>query len=176
MTHLPFMARFTAWANERLYACVAGVPEETYRRDCGLFFKSIHGTLNHILVVDRMWIRRIEGAAHGLKSLDEVLYDDLAELRAAQRDENARLIALVGDLTAEDLTQPIRYTRMIGTGEEEARCDHVLLTLFNHQTYHRGQVTAALTQAGVEPPPLDIGFYTEDVGLSGDPGTVKAGA
>ena len=63
---------------------------------------------------------------------------------------------------------------MIGTGQEEARCDHVLLTLFNHQTYHRGQVTAALTQAGISTPPLDIGFYTEETGQSGDPGTLKS--
>ncbi len=176
MTHFPFMARFNAWANARLYGCVADLPDEVYRRDCGLFFGSIHGTLNHILVVDRMWTRRLEGMDHGLSSLDQILYDDFAGLRTAQKDENARLIELADSLTAQELARPLRYRRMIGTGIEEARRDHVLLTLFNHQTYHRGQVTAALTQAGVTPPPLDIGFYTEETGQSGDPGTVKTGA
>ena len=175
MTHFSFMARFNAWANARLYACTADLPDEVYRCDCGLFFGSIHGTLNHILVVDRMWTRRIEGVDHGLNSLDQILYGEFAGLRAAQRDENARLIELADSLTAQELARPLRYQRMIGTGMEEARLDHVLLTLFNHQTHHRGQVTAALTQAGVTPPPLDIGFYTEETGQSGDPGTVKAG-
>ena len=176
MTHFPFMARFNAWANARLYVCVAELPVEVYRRDCGLFFKSIHGTLNHILVVDRLWTRRIEAVDHGLKSLDQILFDEFAELRKAQRDENARLIELTDGLTAQELSRPLRYRRMIGTGMEEARTDHVLLTILNHQTYHRGQVTAALTQAGVTPPPLDVGVYTEETGQSGDPGSVKAGA
>ena len=158
MTHFSFMARFTAWANERLYGCVADLPDEFYHRDCGLFFGSIHGTLNHILVVDRMWTRRMEGVDHGLKSLDQILYGDFASLRAAQMDENARLIALADGLTAERLQQPLQYRRMIGTGQEEARRDHVLLTLFNHQTHHRGQLTTLLSQMGLDPGVTDLAF------------------
>jgi uncharacterized damage-inducible protein DinB len=53
----------------------------------------------------------------------------------------------------------VRYRRIIGSGEAETRCDHILITLFNHQTHHRGQVHAALTQCGIEPPPLDVVFF-----------------
>ena len=173
MHHFPFMARFTQWANARLYDCVAELPDEVYRRDCGLFFGSIHRTLNHILVVDRLWTRRIEGVAHGIQSLDQVLHEDFAELRAAQARENEHLIALAEALTPERLEAPVRYRRMVGDGTGEVRAGHILATLFNHQTHHRGHVTAALSQAGVAPPPLDIIFYTDEAGLSGPPGTVK---
>jgi uncharacterized damage-inducible protein DinB len=46
------------------------------------------------------------------------------------------------------------------------RCDHILLTLFNHQTHHRGQVHVLLTQAGIVPPPLDVVFFLEEIGFS----------
>ena len=46
---LALMARYHGWATERLLASVEPMPEEAYRRPCGLFFQSVHGTLNHLL-------------------------------------------------------------------------------------------------------------------------------
>jgi uncharacterized damage-inducible protein DinB len=37
------------------------------------------------------------------------------------------------------------------------------MTLFNHQTHHRGQVHTLLTQQGIIPPPLDIIYFLEDM-------------
>ena len=172
MNHLPLMARFSAWVNDRLYASVAELPEDAYRANRGALFGSVHHTLNHILVVDRLWAGRIEGAAHGIHALDQILYDDFAELRAARREEDRRLISLVDRLDEYQLQAPVRYTRIIGEGEEEIRCGHFLITLFNHQTHHRGQVHALLTQAGITPLPLDVGFFLEEIGESGPPGTI----
>ncbi len=166
MNQYRLMARFNAWANERLFATVAGLGEAAYRADSGLFFGSIHATLNHLLVVDRMWMGRIEAVDHGVTSLDQVAFEDLEALSAARVVEDARLIGLVDGLDETALLAPVRYSRIIGEGEQVTRSDHILLTLFNHQTHHRGQVTAALTQAGIEPPPLDVIFYLEEVGLS----------
>lgn len=56
----------------------------------------------------------------------------------------------------------MRYRRIIGSVEGQTRCSHILITLFNHQTHHRGQVHAALTQSGIEPPPLDVVFFLDE--------------
>jgi uncharacterized damage-inducible protein DinB len=172
MTHFQLLAGFNGWVNERLYACIAGVPEDVYRSDRKAYFGSIHRTLNHLLVVDRLWAGRIEGIDRGIRALDQILYDDFASLWAARREEDARLIDLVDRLDEERLRQPVRYERIIGTGLEEARAGDILLTLFNHQTHHRGQIHALLTQADVAPPPLDVIFYLEVSGQAGPPGTV----
>ena len=152
MHHFPLMARFNEWANARLYDCVARLPQADYQRDAGIFFGSIHTTLNHLLLVDRLWCSRIEETEHGFTSLTEILYKDLDSLRAAQVAEDARIIALADRLTPEDMGRPVRYRRMIGSGMEETRIGHILATLFNHQTHHRGHVTAVVSQCGVEPP------------------------
>ena len=174
MDHLPLMGRFNAWVNERLYGAVAGLPQAAYRHDRKAFFGSIHNTLNHLLVVDRLWLGRIEGVEHGIEALDQILYDDFASLRAARRDEDRRLIELVDGLSEERLRAPVQYRRIIGEGLEEARAGHILITLFNHQTHHRGQVHAMLTQAGVVPPPLDVLVFLDELGESGPPGTIAS--
>ena len=173
MDHFPLMARFNAWVNERLYGAVEGLPEDAYRADRKAFFGSIHRTLNHLLVVDRLWTRRIEGVDHGIRALDQILYDDFDALRAARREEDRHLIELVDGLDEARLRRPVRYRRMIGEGEEEARAGHILLTLFNHQTHHRGQVHALLTQMDVIPPPLDVIFFLDEIGAAGPPGTLE---
>ena len=172
MTHFQLLARFNGWVNERLYACVEVLPDHLYRSDRKAYFGSIHRTLNHLLAVDRLWTGRIEGIDRGIRALDQILYHDFASLWAARREEDARLIDLVDRLDEERLRQPVRYNRIIGTGLEEARAGDILLTLFNHQTHHRGQVHALLTQADVAPPPLDVIFYLEATGQAGPPGTV----
>ena len=174
MDHIPLMARFNEWVNRRVYGAVTELPEAAYRADEGLFFGSVHNTLNHILVVDRMWTARIEGVAHGISSLKQKLHDDFDALRAARAEEDGRFVRLVDGMDAAALDRLVRYTRMIGTGEEEMRTAHILLTLFNHQTHHRGQVTVVLTRHGIEYPPLDVAFFLDDAGLAGPPGTLSA--
>jgi uncharacterized damage-inducible protein DinB len=166
VNNLALMARFNAWVNERLYDCVARLSDAAYREDRKAYFGSIRNTLNHLLVVDRLWTNRIRGRAHGVKSLDEILYDDFESLRAARRAEDAALIDLVDSLSEEELQSPVTYGRIIGAGSHTTRCDHILITLFNHQTHHRGQVHAMLTQQGIEPPPLDVIYFLEERGRS----------
>ena len=165
MNNIQLMARFNAWANGRLYGVVSGLAEAAYLEDRGAFFGSIHNTLNHLLVVDRLWTGRIEGVDHGITALDQTLYDDLAALWAARKDEDAHLIALVDGL-GERLQAPVGYTRIAGPGAQETRCDHILITLYNHQTHHRGQVHAMLTQAGAVIPPLDVIYFLDELGPS----------
>ncbi len=166
MNNIALMARFNAWVNERVYGCVAGLSDTAYREDRKAYFGSIHNTLNHLLVVDRLWTHRIKGTDHGIESLDQVLHGDFESLRAARQAEDAALIELVDSLSEDELQGPVTYRRMIGDGSHTTRRDHILITLFNHQTHHRGQIHAMLTQQGIDPPPLDVIYFLEEQGLS----------
>ncbi len=156
MNNIALMARFNAWANDRLYGCVAGISDAAYREDRKAYFGSIHNTLNHLLVIDRAWTSRIKGVDHGIKSLDQILYDDFETLRAARKIEDAALIELVDGLSDEELLRPVTYRPMSLEGSFTNRCDRIQITLFNHQTHHRGQIHAMLTQQGIDLPPLDV--------------------
>lgn len=164
---LQVMARYNRWANRRLYECVATLDDETYRQDRDAFFGSIHATLNHILVGDRVWTCRLVGEYSGIKSLDQILHESFEELRIARQTMDEQLIATVDRLAAgEDggLDKEVRY-RTVSDGEKHTSpAHHIFLTLFNHQTHHRGQVHCMLTQSGVnDPPALDVIFMLRDM-------------
>ncbi len=165
MNNIALMARFNAWVNQRVYGCVAGLSDADYRKDRKAYFGSIHNTLNHLLVVDRTWTCRIKGIDHGIESLDQILHDDFAPLRAAREAEDAALIELVDGLSDQELRSPVTYSFLGGGGGHSNRRDHILITLFNHQTHHRGQIHAMLTQQDIDPPPLDVIYFLAEADL-----------
>ena len=156
-------ARYNQWANQRLYAACARLPEAEYAKPRQCFFGSIHNTLNHLLVGDRIWLGRFEGKDAGIKALDQILYDDFAALRAAREAEDARIIEITDRLADGALGAMLAYRNMKGE-PYETRLDWVLAHFFNHQTHHRGQVHDMLSQTTVAPPPLDLIFYLREVG------------
>src|SRR6185437_16921580 len=88
-------AGYNAWCNERLYEVAAQVADADYRADRGVFFRSLHGTLNHLLVGDRIWMRRFTGAGELPPSLDAILYDDFEALRAARAGEDVKIVRYI---------------------------------------------------------------------------------
>ena len=158
------LAAYTAWANRRLYDACAALPEAEYRKDRKAFFGSLHGTLNHILVGDRIWLGRITGEPAAIKSLDQILYDDFAALRAARETEDARMATIIAPLSDADLGQVLSYKTLSAPQTDMATPLHLVLGhMFNHATHHRGQAHGLLSQAGVAPPSLDLIFYLRDV-------------
>ena len=90
-THFVKMAGYNAWANTRLYAEAHSLPDESYRKNVGAFFGSLHGTLNHLLVTDRIWMRRLTGVGDHPEKLNAILFDDLSALERARREEDDRI-------------------------------------------------------------------------------------
>ena len=79
--HFGMMARYNAWANSRLYAEARSLSVESYRKNVGAFFGSLHGTLNHLLVTDRIWMRRFTGEGEHPAQLNAIMFDDLPSLQ-----------------------------------------------------------------------------------------------
>lgn len=155
-THLRTMATYNGWANRRLYAAAATLPDAAYRQTAGAYFGSLHGTLNHLLVADRIWLRRLTGVGDAPDRMDAILADRLEELRLVCEAENARVQAYVSSLSAVELDASFDYATTSGARQCQPRWT-ALVHLFNHQTHHRGQAHAILTRLGMEdPPPLDL--------------------
>ncbi len=161
--HVRLMARYNQWMNQKVYDTAAKLPDEALREDRGAFFGSVIGTLNHLMVGDLIWLQRLSvlpvayasfEKARGLEkptALDRLLFDSFAELASRREELDELIIRLCGDLSEEDLAQPLPYQNM--AGEDFVRAfGSLLLHMFNHQTHHRGQVTTLLSQQG-----LDVG-------------------
>jgi uncharacterized damage-inducible protein DinB len=154
--HFATLARYDLWATRRLFEHVDALPEADYRRDAGLFFRSVHGTLNHLLVAEHeLWRRRFaEGVSPRLK-LDAELEPDRERLRERLIDGAAAWQPLIESWPEDRLDGVLAYTSTQGVAMRlpfAATLAHV----FNHGTHHRGQVTAALTATGHACPELDL--------------------
>lgn len=161
--HFTMLARYNAWANARLYDAAEGMGAD-YDRDAGAFFDSMHGTLSHVLVADRIWLRRLTGEGPEPARLDERPYDDLASLRAARMEEDERIAAYIASLDDEALSGSFTYTPVTTPEPVSSRRAPVLTHLFNHQTHHRGQAHAILTSLGQEAPALDLIYFSREAG------------
>ena len=159
------LARYNAWANRRLYDACAALQEAEYMKPRPAFFGSIHGTLNHLLVGDRIWMARLERKPNPKITLDQILYGDLVALRIARQAEDGRLINVVGGIAERSLDQPLAYANMTGK-RHQTPLRMVLGHLFNHQTHHRGQVHGLLSQTAVAPPSLDLIVYLRESAAS----------
>lgn len=152
--HFDQLAEYNRWANRRVYNDAATLTDEGRKRAVGLFFTSLHGTLNHMLVTDYIWMRRFTGEGPQPQRLNQVLYEDFAELRAAREAEDDRIVGFVTGLDGYD--RVITYQNSTGKTYQQA-LGPALTHFFNHQTHHRGQLHAGLTIAGIrEPASLDL--------------------
>jgi uncharacterized damage-inducible protein DinB len=157
--HYTTFARYNAWANRRLYDAAAKLSDADYRADRGAFFKSMHGTLNHLLATDRIWMQRFTGTGEAPQRLDAVLHEHLADLRTTREAEDRRIVAYIDGLDAAALEGVIRYRRVSTPEEFVQPLAPALAHWFNHQTHHRGQAHMILTSLGKSAPELDLLYF-----------------
>ncbi len=156
--HVRTMARYNEWQNRSIYGAAASLPDAERRRDRGAFFGSIHGTLSHLLWGDRMWMSRFLGNERREATIKESasLFPDWDVLARERVAFDQSLIAW-----ADALDPAWLYGNLVWfSGASQARREKPLWFLvthfFNHQTHHRGQVHAMLTQAGAKPDDTDL--------------------
>jgi len=155
-------ARYNRWMNDKLYGLAATLGDEARKRDSGAFFKSIHGTFNHLLLADRVWLARFTGVASppdfigpgGIRSLDQELYADFDDLRQERALTDDALTAWASELTPERLAAPLVYDRL--GQRHESPLWWAVAHVFNHQTHHRGQITTLLMQQCRDPGVTDL--------------------
>jgi uncharacterized damage-inducible protein DinB len=153
---LPTAARYNAWANKRLYAVAEQLSAEEINKDRRGFFKSILGTLNHILLADLIYRERLEKKPTTFSRLDAIIHDEMNNLKSAQFQQDNWYLKFCNDMDPKELEGTLSFDT-VETGEFFSLPLRMCLTnLFQHQIHHRGQTHHMLGHAGLEPPPLDV--------------------
>jgi uncharacterized damage-inducible protein DinB len=155
-------AGYNAWANRRLYDAAAQLSDADYRADRGAFFKSMHGTLNHMLTADWVWMHRFTGQGPSPDRLDTIQHKQLADLRVAREAEDRRISAYVDSLDDARLSGTIRYRRVSTPDEFVQPLMPALDHFFNHQAHHRGQAHSVLCSFGRRDLVLDLLYYQRE--------------
>ncbi len=157
------MAQYNQWMNQKLYKVCTEVSDDIRKKDVGLFFKSIHSTLNHILYGDRAWLGRFQSGGQTPEGLQmgQDLLDDFVQLQIGRKKTDQDILEWVDTLDEQWLRKPFSFVSQ-GDGKKRTMIAwYYVVHMFNHQTHHRGQITAALSQLGFNYGSTDIPWMPE---------------
>ncbi|HSC79312.1 MAG TPA: DinB family protein [Chitinolyticbacter sp.] len=141
------MADYNAWMNAKMYSLCERLTDVDRKKDLGAFFRSIHGTLNHILACDLMFLTSFtKGAA--FVECDGDLHEHFTELRQDRAMADSQLLAWSKAVSPEWLATSSTYTHFEDGVPRTVTQAFWVVHMFNHQTHHRGQITTLLTQLG----------------------------
>ena len=167
VNQLILLAEYNQLMNTRQYAASANLTDVQLGEDKGVFFQSILGTLNHIMVGDIIWLKRFSEHPSSYeplsyireiqkpKKLNSILYTDFSELKKEREKIDSVILHWIQKLNSTDLNTCITYTDMTGNSFSKP-FDSLIHHLFLHQVHHRGQVTTLLSQCGVDFGETDI--------------------
>jgi uncharacterized damage-inducible protein DinB len=159
---MKMFAGYSCWANNRLFDAAGQLDDTDYHRDCAVAFSSMHGTLNHILGGDMIWLSRFQNTKAPPLTLDTNLHDTFAALRNARAAFDQVIISFINGLEPDDLNASITYTPVTDPQLVTQQLAPALAHLFNHQTHHRGQAHAILTRLAGAAPALDLIYYQRE--------------
>jgi uncharacterized damage-inducible protein DinB len=145
--------------NQRIYSATSNLSNEEFTKDSGVFFKSVLGTLNHIMVGDIVWLKRFSEHSSSEKtlsyiknlekpnSLNSILFPDLESLSKEREKIDQIILEWVNHLSESDIKDCISYKNMNGKSFKK-QYSSLINHLFLHQVHHRGQVTSLISQFG----------------------------
>ena len=158
------MARYSQWQNREMLKTLEPLSVEELTKDRGAFFGSIFATINHLLWGDQLWMSRFDGGPGPsvAPANHKTLTPTLAVWGAERFRTDGRILLWAESLRALDLHGDLTWYSGMAKREMSMPKAVCVMQLFNHQTHHRGQVHAMMTQAGLKPAVTDIPFMPED--------------
>jgi uncharacterized damage-inducible protein DinB len=163
--YVRLMAAYTSWQNQSIYEAASQLSDDDRRRDRGAFFKSIHGTLNHVLWGDQLWMHRLAGTREPLAAnipSSTGQYPDWEALCAARKATDKDILHWAENLETSALEGELSWHSAAMQAEIGRPRWILVIQLFNHGTHHRGQVHSMLTSAGIKPADTDVPFMPAD--------------
>lgn len=171
------MAEYNALMNQKFCDSISTISNDILWQDQKVFFGSILGTLNHLMVGDLIWLNRFNqhpSYPKGFKSLTllrnlplptmltQVLYEDKESFSSNRQNLDQMIIQFINESNEDDYSKYLRYQN---TKNDTFNKSFLMLLqhLFNHQTHHRGQVSALLTQMHIDIAETDLLMLIPDL-------------
>lgn len=156
---LQAFATYNEKVNGELLSILSNLPEEQVNRKTGVFYSSIFGTLLHILSSDLSWLKRYNAGFQDNKtlgpagfialdgnSLKGFGFKDLVKIR---KEMDEAITHFIDELSEEKIESVLRYQNYKGEPVEKDLWK-TLVQMFNHQTHHRGNISAMLDIMGID--------------------------
>ncbi len=150
------LAAYNAWASASLLSIIDLLTEDQQRRTINSSFPSLYLTVQHLLGAERIWWQRFQPAENIIIPKQAVSDATFFELSKQLQQQDKEWAGWVAEKSEQDLQGELQYRNLKGEPFQQPVWE-ILLHLFNHGTYHRGQLVTMLRQLGVDSiPPTDF--------------------
>ncbi len=148
--HVRRMQAYEQWASARVIESLRSVPSPA--ADASALARA-RGIFGHIQKARQLWLSRLGG---GPRPEWQVFPDwSVDECEAQARDTDAAWESYLRTLNDESLGERVTYAALDGTPYTSTRAE-IAHHVYNHSTYHRGQVAMLVKQAGGTPAATDL--------------------
>lgn len=155
------LSDYQQWANDRLFAALGGIDRAALQSPQGLFFDTIHHTVDHLMLVNRLWLARLRGESLEV-DFRQLTYPDWDQLIEATQRQAEELTLWLESCPEIWFDGQLDY--LSSNGEVRSMWMRDALThMMNHQTHHRGQISAVITRLGATAPEMDYVYYKRDM-------------
>ncbi len=156
--HFQQLACYNLWADQLLLQHLAPLNEQQYQQDCGLFFQSIHNTLNHQLLGSSVWYGRLTQKPFPFEGLNQELYTDRQTLFKALLQKSHDWVEFTHHIAPSRFDEILNYRTSKGV-EVNLPFAGLLTHAFNHSAHHRGQISAIISRFEQPVPEMDLVYY-----------------
>jgi uncharacterized damage-inducible protein DinB len=155
---------YSDWAADRILRASLQVTPTEFAAHNSSSHGSLRGTLTHILFAQQVWRRRMQGEQMPTNLPVETDFPMPHALYETCKDEQARMRAFLSGLSDAGLQATFRYKSTKGLPYQNTVW-HILLHVLNHNTQHRAEAAAMLTDLGHSPGDIDLIVYFREKGL-----------
>jgi uncharacterized damage-inducible protein DinB len=139
---------YNIWANQLLFDVINQLPGEKQKQELASSFKSLYATVLHMLDAESIWWQRMKLQERIIRPSDD-FKSDMKELSSNLLHQNRQWNEWIVTANEHQLDHVFQYQNF-KREQFKQPIYQMLIHVFNHGTYHRGQLVNMLRQLGVE--------------------------
>jgi uncharacterized damage-inducible protein DinB len=140
------LAEFNVWANDIVLSWLNSINDEQWGKYVKSSFNSIGETVLHIVSAESVWLERLNKVESPVW-LQSTFKGTKDETTALWKNTSAGLKKFIDGFHESTMMEKLVFKRLNGDRYEMPHYQ-VFAHVFNHSTYHRGQLVTMLRQVG----------------------------
>tara|TARA_Y100000991_G_scaffold139851_1_gene105382 strand:+ start:43 stop:549 length:507 start_codon:yes stop_codon:yes gene_type:complete len=149
---------YNSWANDEFFKVILQLSPHEINKQRKSFMNSIRNSLNHLLVIDKIWLANMKKETHTFDHLQTILFEDIDMLWDAKKKEEILIKKYTSNLSEHDLLELVDC-ELIGGNRVSMSRSMIITHLVMHGGYHRGIIAEMFGQIPLPPIAQDITIW-----------------
>ena len=149
---------YNSWANNEFFKTITTLSVDEINKQRKSFMNSIRNSLNHLLVIDKIWLANMKKQKHSFNNLQTILHENVRDLWEAKKNEEIEIKKYTNNLSEQDLNEKVEC-ELIGGNKVLISRSMIISHLVMHGGYHRGIIAEMMGSTPLPPIPQDITIW-----------------